>query len=173
MLGTALGGLALATSIAVAAPAAGSAPGVPTSTVKAFGAGTAHYCVRDYAPNVEVRVHNERTGATASIHTNNRGKGCADVPVVVSCGQVETQTIVAAGVAADGNPGTSAARAAVPGGLPSCQASASVAGDRGSVKSPTISGLDAILLGVGCAGCIALAVLAIMLLRRRKAAAEG
>lgn len=173
VLAAVFGVLALATSMAVAAPAASSAPGVPTSTVKAFGDRTAHYCVSYYAPNVALRVRNERTRATASIRTNKRGKGCADVPVVVSCGQVESQTIVAAGVAADGNPGTSSARAAVPGGLPSCHGSSSAAGGGGSGSNVPISGLDAVLLGVAAACCVALAVLAIMLLRRRKAASAG
>lgn len=168
MAATAFGGLALATSIAVAAPAVGASPGIPRSTITTFGDRTAHYCVADYAPDSAVQVHNERNGATASIHTSNRGKGCTDVPVVVRCGKVETQLIVAAGVAADGNPGTSTARAAVPGGSPSCVGSVGAA-NGGSGGGSSVSVLEAVLLGVAAGCCVALGVIAVMLLRRRRA----
>lgn len=173
VVATVIGGVTLATSIALGGPAAAGTPGVPTSTVKGFGEHTAHYCVRDYAPNRAVTVHNERTGATASIRTDNRGAGCADVPVTVTCRQVQTETIVAAGVAADGNPGTSSARAVVPGNIGPCAGSASGVGTVRSVGGGGLTGTDIAMVAVGAVGALSLAAIGVILIRRRRSAAAG
>jgi hypothetical protein len=167
---TVLGGLALATSVALAGPPARSSPGVPTSTVSTFGAESAHYCVTDYAPNATVSVHNDTTGATASILVNHRGSGCTDVPVDVSCGERVTQLIVATGVGADGNPGTSSARAEVPGNIGRCAGSPAGRADSGSSQSSSLSTTAITLLAVGGVLVIGLGGGGIVLVRRRRSA---
>jgi hypothetical protein len=163
-----LGGLALATSVAVAGSPASETPGVPTSAVSTFGDGTAHYCVTGYAANAPVAVRNEKTGDSASIRTNHRGAGCTDVRVKVECGQLTAQSIVATGVGADGNPGTSSARAAVPGNIAPCAPS-----DGSRAPSEDTSSLSstakAVIAGAG-AGGLALVAVAVILLRRRRSA---
>ena len=172
MIATLMGGLALATWFAMAGASEGDSPGVPQSTVTELGAQSAHYCVSDYAPNVAVTVHNERTGASASIHTNHRGSGCTDVPVDVDCGHLLMETIVAAGIAADGNPGTSSAQAKVPGNMPPCDpSSASSAEPTGGSRSFT--GTDLAMVALGGAGCLLLGTMAVILVRRRRSSPAG
>lgn len=167
-----MGGLALAAWVAAAGTPAGGSPGVPASSVTTLGASSARYCVTGYAPNDAVTIRNERTGATASISTNNRGSGCADVPVAVVCNG-PAQPIVADGTAADGNPGTSVARAGLPAGSASCGGSA--AADRPGIGAGSTrwTALDEALLAIGVAGCAGLVVIAVMLVRRRRATSAG
>lgn len=168
MIATPIGTLALVTAVAFAGAASGDTPGVPTSTVKAFAEHTAQYCVSGYAPKAEVSVRNERTGATATIRTNIRGRGCADVGVDVACGKAVTQTIVAAGVGADGNPATSQARAAAPSNAPGC--STNLAGDNRSV-STGLSGTSVALIALGSAALLVLVAIGVVLVRRRRSPA--
>lgn len=169
MVTSVVGGLALAASLVAAHPSAGNSPGIPASSVTTFGDRTAHYCVSDYAPDAAVTVHNEKTGDDASIHTNNRGSGCTDIKVAVECGLQVPQSIVAAGVAADGNPGTSTARALVPGNVAPCDSSdGSVAASEGS-SSP--GGATKAIIAIGGAGGLVLIALAVIWIRRRRGAA--
>jgi hypothetical protein len=168
---TALGGFALATSVALAGAPAGSSPGVPASTVTTFGAESAHYCVTAYAPNATISVRNEKTGAVASLHTNHKGSGCADVPVDVTCGERVSQLIVATGVGADGNPGTSSARADVPGNIGRCVGSPAGRADSGSSQSSSLSAPAITLLAVGGVLVIGLCGGGLVLARRRRSAA--
>jgi hypothetical protein len=156
--------------IAAPGPSAGDGPGVPSSTVTGFGEGTAHYCVSGYAPNAAVALHNERTGDDTSIRTNNRGTGCTDVKVEVECGRLVVQSVVAVGLAADGNPGTSSARAMVPGNVAPCDPSdGSVAASKGT---SSLSGtVKAIIAGAGVGGLVLITIAVIMVRRRRSAAA--
>jgi hypothetical protein len=165
-----IGGLALATSVALAGSPSGDTPGVPTSRVASLGEKTAHYCVSDYAPNATVAVHNEKTGDDATIRTNHRGSGCTDIPVAIDCGHLVIQSIVAAGVAADGNPGTSSARAMVPGNVAPCDPSdGSLAASKGT---SSLSGtVKAIIAGAGAGGLVLITIAVIMVRRRRSAAA--
>lgn len=88
---------------AASLPAASSAtPGVPTSTIQGNT-----YCVSNYAPNSDVVVVNQLTGATSTIHTDANGSGCTTIPIRRACATSTTQTIVASGVGADGHPATS------------------------------------------------------------------
>lgn len=161
------GGFALATALAVGGPATGS-PGVPTSTVHGLGDGTAHYCVADYAPNRIASVRNEQTGASTSIRTNNRGSGCTDVPIAAKCGDGAAQTIVAAGVGADGNPGTSSATVTLPEGSPACAGSSSRSGGPTRSAGPIrLTGVNIALLSVGGVALVGLVVVGIVLVRRR------
>jgi hypothetical protein len=171
VLATLLGGLALATSAALAGSPAGGSLGVPASTVTTFGADSAHYCVTHYAPNAAVAVHNEKTGKSATIHTNHKGRGCTDVPVEVTCGQQVTQLIVASGVGADGSPGTSSAQAKVPGNLGKCAGSAAGTGDSGGGTSSSLSTTAKTLIAVGGAAVLAIGAVAIVLVRRRRSPA--
>jgi len=166
-----IGGLALATSVAFAGSAAGDSPGVPTSSVTTISDKTAQYCVTNYAPNATVSVHNEKTGDSASIHTNHRGAGCTQVPVSVDCGHLVVQSIVAAGIAADGNPGTSSAPARVPGNVAPCDPTdgSSAPADDTSSLSGTAKGIIAAASGAA----VVLGTIGVILVRRRRAATEG
>ncbi|HVT66022.1 MAG TPA: hypothetical protein VHD81_12790 [Mycobacteriales bacterium] len=171
MLASVIGGFALAVSIVANGSGAGASPGLPTSTVATFGDHTAHYCVSGYAANAPVAVHNDKTGDDASIRTNNRGSGCTDVKVAVECGQQVVQSIVASGVAADGNPGTSTAEATVPGNLAPCDSSdGSIAAGPGS-SSP--SRIAQVSIAIGGAGGLALVAFVVILVRRRRSTATG
>lgn len=167
MVATLIGGLSLATSVALAGTPASDSPGVPSSSVTTYGAKTAHYCVTDYAPNAAVAVHNDMTGAKASIQTNHRGSGCTDVPVEVDCGQRVKQTIVATGVGADGNPGTSTVAANVPGNIGDC--AGKLAGDDKSATTG-LTGSDIALIAIGGVALAGLIGGGVVSRRRRRSA---
>lgn len=165
-----LGGLMLVVSLVTAAPAAGGAPGVPTSTIKPAADHSARYCVSRYAPNRPVTVRNERAGATTTLHTNNRGSGCTHVPGF-ECGRSGGDRVVAVGTGADGNPATSSATvttADAPGCATLGRSLPSTTGDHGRL----LSGAGAVLLGVAGAVVIALAAIGVVAIRRRRAAPE-
>jgi hypothetical protein len=168
VLATLIGGLVLAAPVSFAGTPAGDSPGLPASTVKAVTDGTADYCVTGYAPITEVSVHNERNDESASIRTNHTGSGCTDVPVELSCGELLHETIVAAGVGADGNPATSRASAAVPGTTGKCAGSTlSKGGGRGDGTGGLGAG-EITLIVVGGAALAGLVGGGVGLSRRRR-----
>jgi hypothetical protein len=111
LLATLLGvaGSMLAAGAATAAPrpvtAGSTPPGVPSGSVGVLGEHFVRFCVKNFKPNSPVKVVNETSGATVTIHTNSKGSGCVEVPLVRACKAV-TQTIVATGTGADGTPAT-------------------------------------------------------------------
>jgi hypothetical protein len=86
---------------------AGSAPnpGTPVGSVGVLGEHFVKFCVKNFKPNSTVKVVNETTGATVTLHTNSKGKGCTQVPIKRGCKAI-TQKIVATGTGADGKPAT-------------------------------------------------------------------
>jgi hypothetical protein len=125
---------------------AGSAtPGVPTSTTGVMGEHFVRYCVKGYAPNSTVTVTNELTGATVTIHTNRGGRGCAEVPLKRGCHAI-SQTIVASGTGADGNPASSTAVVTAPPTHSLCAASGSKSGSLAFTGSSII--IPALLIGI-------------------------
>jgi hypothetical protein len=123
--------------------------------------------VSDYGPNAEVAVRNDKTGDTASIRSNHRGSGCTDVPVERDCGHLVVQAIVASGVAADGNPGTSTARAMVPGNVAPCDPSDGNAVGEGAGSG---SGTTLAVIAIGGVGGLALLAGAGLIFVRRRGA---
>jgi hypothetical protein len=98
-----------AAPVSAASHATSATPGVPTSTIKSTGATSVEYCVSNYAPNSTVTVVNELTGARGTIHTGPRGSGCTRIGIERACNETISQTIVATGSDAKGNPATSSA----------------------------------------------------------------
>jgi hypothetical protein len=134
-----------------------------------YDAGSAHYCITNYAPNTSVAVRNDKTGDTAEIRTDHRGTGCDDVDVEVDCGHLVAQPIVATGVAADGNPGTSSARAMVPGNVAPCSPSdgSKAVSERGDSLSGTAV---ALIVAGGAGGLLAAGAITVVVVRRRRSA---
>lgn len=106
LLACLLGG-ALSSDLAFASPRpvmAGSSPGTKAGGgTTVLGEHFDGFCVRNFAPDSTVKVVNELTGATATIHTNAKGHGCAQVPIKRGCHAV-TQRLVATGTGMDGKP---------------------------------------------------------------------
>jgi hypothetical protein len=155
---------------------AGSAtPGVPTSTVGVLGEHGVRYCVKNYAPNTDVTVVNQKTGQTVTIHTNSSGAGCAEVPIERACRAVR-QVLVASGTDALGNPASSQSVVTAPATPSLCAAS--------GTKKTTASGhgsSSGSLAFTGAAGIALMIVVGLLLIgfgtaavvvgRRRRSAA--
>lgn len=150
---------------------AGSAtPGVPTSTVGVMGEGVVRYCVKNYAPDSTVTVTNKLTGKTVTIHTNGKGAGCAEVPIKRGCRAI-TQTIVASGTDANGDPATSSAVVTAPATPSLCSAAGTKhhSSSSGSLAFTGAAGIT-IMVIIGLL-LIGLGTFAVVLGRRRRSAA--
>lgn len=154
--------LAPAASAAPRPVMAGSAtPGVPTSTVGVEGEHFVRYCVKNYAPNSTVIVTNEATGATRTIHTNQKGSGCAKVPIKSSC-RATRQVIIAVGTDADGNPASSRAVVTSPPNRSLCSAGAAKGQSSGSGSGS--SPASGSLAFTGASGILFMVLLGIVLI---------
>jgi hypothetical protein len=105
-----IAGSALAAGAATAAPrpvfgGSQTPGGDPGASVGVLGEHFVKFCVKNFKPGSTVKVVNTTTGATVTIHVGPNGKGCANVPIKRACKAV-TQTIVATGTGANGQPTT-------------------------------------------------------------------
>jgi len=112
--------------------AAGSSPGNPPGGgVKVLGEKFDGFCVKNFEPNSTVTVTNQLTGATATIHTDATGAGCANIALKRGCNAI-TQKLVATGTGNDGKPATVSAIVTAPATPSLCR---SVAASGGTVPS--------------------------------------
>jgi hypothetical protein len=129
LLATLLGvaGSMLTVGAASAAPRlvmSGSAtpPGHPGGSVGVLGEHFVRFCVKNFKAGTPVKVVNQTTGESVTIHAGSSGKGCAQVPIKRAC-QALTQTIVATGTGADGKPTTVKQTVTAPATSGLCQSS--------------------------------------------------
>lgn len=158
-------GSLLSTGVAAAGPhvvMAGSAPTGhnPQGAVGILGKNY-RFCVKHFEPNSTVTVTNKLTGATVEIHTDANGAGCATVPVKRACKAV-TQSFVATGTGADGNPASVTQTITVPPITSLCSGSTNSAGTLPFTGSNII--IPGVIIGVVLIG----AGTAMTVVRRRR-----
>jgi LPXTG-motif cell wall-anchored protein len=148
-----------------AALASGDTPNPPGGTIQTDPGHGARVCVHGFQGGSAIRVTNHTTGASRTIRSNVKGRGCGAVPVRRSC-HSSTQTVVETGAATNGKP-TSVTQTVTTPAVASLCTAVSAAG-----STLPFTGSEIIIPGtiVGVA-LIALGTALLAVRRRRRAAA--